>query len=158
MRAELPDLNKYVLYGIKDGKKYKVNSGIFNDSTDVVVEIYCYNEFKLCVYPKYLSKFRYIMLWMVLGFIELIATSFGSFGNETKLYKVFCIEVPKETSNVELVFNRPRFDLVSNVNECKITEFVKGKFYSVIFSIMGLIIFIGIIFLYVIMFNKIKSR
>lgn len=143
---EFIESNKYVFYKVINKKKKKVNSGYFlNDNTIELLSEGISDEYILVVYPKYYSKLKWFLVWVFLGLIELIASSFGSFGSDSKMYKAFYIKLKNECDEINLNFNNARFELTCLDNCCEIREEIRGRLYSILVSLLGLSIFICLI-------------
>lgn len=147
IRSEYTDSNKYVLYKIESGKKIKICKGIFNDSECIHVnETLKTNKLVMIVYPKYYSKFKWFFVWLLLSIVELYATCFGSFASNSKMYKEFTIVVDESLKELNLVFNKSRYDLTSSTEGVLISEKIKGRLYTILISIFGLAFIILLIF------------
>lgn len=147
IKSENTIINKYILYEVKQNRKIKVCQGIFNDNKCLNIKrIENYEKYLLVVYPKYLSKLKWFVVWMLLSIVELFSTWFGSFGSDSKMYKEFLIDVDDNIEQIDLIFNRPRFDLSTTTNGICISEKVKGKLISILISFFGLLLFVLLIF------------
>lgn len=83
--------------------------------------------------------------------VELFGTWFGAFGSDTKMYKEFSINFNTNIEQIDLVFNRPRYDLSTTTEGVFLSEKIKGKLLSIFISIFGLIFFVAMIFLIVLL-------
>ncbi len=156
LKSEYTDNNKFCLYSYKYGKKKKLRKGFFKDDSAVTINVNDNSDkYILFVYPKYYSKLGWLLLWLLLCFVELISTCFAFFGSDTKMYKSFSFEIPKEIDEVEFTFNRPRYDLICSNNNIVIKESKKGRLFSILISLAGVLVYILIIFLMVLLNWKI---
>lgn len=146
IKSEYTDSNKYVIYKMESGKRKKICKGIFNDSKYLHLNEEVNEKLIMIVYPKYYSKLKWFLVWFLLSFVELYATCFGSFGTDSKMYKEFVIDINTNVSELDLIFNKPRYDLTSSTNGVVINEQIKGKLYAILISILCLGLFILIIF------------
>lgn len=147
IRSENTNFNMYILYKIENWKRKKIRKNLFNDNeVEQLIETNEIRKLILGVYPKYYSKFKWLLVWLLLSFVELFGTSFGSFGSDSKMYKEFIIEFKEELSELNICFNGSRFDL-SSIEDIVISEKIKGKFLAIIISVLGLMIWILLIFI-----------
>lgn len=147
IKSEHTESNKYILYKIESGKRKKLCKGIFNDAESIHINEPIKNQkLLMVVYPKYYSKFKWFFVWLLLSLVELYATCFGSFGSDSKMYKEFSIDINNQLSEVDLVFNKSRYDLKSTTDGVLITEQIKGKLYTILISIFGLVLFVSFVF------------
>lgn len=91
LKTENAVKNKVVFYGIKNNKKYKLKKIRLNGNESKKIDILNYKKIEIYIYPKYFTTIRWFVVWFLLSFIELIGTSFGSIGTDSKMYKVFTL-------------------------------------------------------------------
>ena len=79
--------SEYVaIYGYRNSKWKKIKSIRLKDETSLELDNLDYDKIKLRIMPKYISKIGWILLFAILGVIDLITTCFGSFSLSDKYY------------------------------------------------------------------------
>lgn len=156
LKTDNSKINRYKLYSINEKKRKLISHGRMNGLYEKVIELDKNCDLFLVVYPKYYSSINWFLLWVLLCFVELIATTFGSFGTNKKMYKQFHLRC-KELEYIELCFDERNFSLTSSNTNVTIDEKIKGKKETIIVSLLGVLLFIGIMFAIVFIIHSVRN-
>ena len=89
--------SEYVaIYGYRNSKWKKIKSIRLKDETSLELDNLDYDKIKLRIMPKYISKIGWILLFAILGVIDLITTCFGSFSLSDKYYVDYELDKEEE--------------------------------------------------------------
>ena len=127
-----------IIYGYTDSKWIKIKSIRVKDKLSLELDNLDYEKIRIRIIPKYISKFGWLLLFSILGVLDLLTTCFGSFSLSDKYYVDYELNREEELNleyNGESVYH----------NDTNVTGKAKGKFIPVLIVLLSFAIYGSII-------------